>query len=92
VVSSPHVLVVENKKALVKVAESVPVFTAAPAAAPDATSIVTTQMVEFKDAGVVLTVTPRIGEQGGVLLDLRQELSEVGEREPPPVGSPRAGR
>jgi len=87
--STTKVLVVENKKAVVNVSESVPVLTGAQAAAPAVTSTVTTQRVELKDVGVILTVTPRIGEQGGLLLDLRQELSAVGEREPPPVSSPR---
>ena len=48
-----------------------------------------TQTVEYKDAGVILTVTPRIGEQGTVALDVRQEVNEVGAPEPPPINSPR---
>jgi general secretion pathway protein D len=48
-----------------------------------------TQTVEYKDAGVILTVTPRIGEQGTVALDVRQEVNEVGAAEPPPINSPR---
>jgi Flp pilus assembly secretin CpaC len=34
-------------------------------------------------------VTPRIGEQGTVALDVKQEVNEVGENEPPPINSPR---
>jgi general secretion pathway protein D len=48
-----------------------------------------TQTVEYKDAGIILTVTPRIGEQGTVALDVKQEFNEVGENEPPPINSPR---
>jgi len=45
--------------------------------------------VEYRDAGIILTVTPRIGEQGTVALDVKQEVNEVGENEPPPINSPR---
>ena len=48
-----------------------------------------TQTVEYKDAGIILTVTPRIGEEGTVALDVKQEVNEVGANEPPPINSPR---
>ena len=48
-----------------------------------------TQTVEYRDAGVILTVTPRIGEHGTVALDVKQEVNEVGAPEPPPINSPR---
>jgi len=57
-------------------------------AATDLTSIVGTQSVEYRDVGVVLTVTPRIGELGTVALEVKQEVNNVGPPEPP-TGSPR---
>jgi len=36
------------------------------------------QTVEYRDAGVILTVTPRIGERGTVALDVKQEVNSVG--------------
>jgi general secretion pathway protein D len=48
-----------------------------------------TQAVEYKDAGIILTVTPRIGERGTVALDVKQEVNDVGQNEPPPINSPR---
>jgi general secretion pathway protein D len=39
--------------------------------------------VEYKDAGIILTVTPRIGEQGTVALDVKQEVNDVGDPVPP---------
>src|SRR2546422_7425168 len=41
------------------------------------------QTVEYRDAGVILTVTPRIGEKGTVALDVKQEVNAVGENQPP---------
>ena len=37
-----------------------------------------TQSVEYRDTGVVLTVTPRIGERGTVALDVKQEVNDIG--------------
>ena len=50
-------------------------------------AIVGTQTVEYKDAGIILTVTPRIGEQGTVALDVKQEFNDVGPATQP-TGSP----
>jgi general secretion pathway protein D len=93
ILSSPSVMTAENKKAVINVSRSVPILTsqqvpigATPSGGQNQ-SIVGTQTVEYKDAGIILTVTPRIGEQGTVALDVKQEFNDVG---PPvaPTGSP----
>ncbi len=91
VLSSPSIMTSENKKAVINVSQSVPVVTSqlVPVAPGGATQTAFTQAVEFKDAGIILTVTPRIGEKGTVALDIKQEVNDVGEREPPPINSPR---
>ena len=66
--------------------QQVPVGRRTTAATAPATSV--TQTVEYRDAGIILTVTPRIGEQGTVALDVKQEVNEVGANEPPPINSP----
>jgi general secretion pathway protein D len=87
IVSNPHVLTSENKKAVINVSTSVPVVTSQTtgqvAAATTSTTTTTTtaglnQTVEYRDAGVILTVTPRIGEQGTVALDVKQEVNSIG--------------
>jgi len=49
-----------------------------------------TQAVEYKDVGIILTVTPRIGEQGTVALEVKQEVNDVieGSNKTGPGGSP----
>ena len=91
VLSSPSIMTAENKKAVINVSQSVPVVTSqlVPVAPGGATQTAFTQTVEFKDAGIILTVTPRIGEKGTVALDIKQEVNDVGEREPPPINTPR---
>ena len=92
IVSNPHVLTSENKKAVINVSMSVPVVTGQTtgqvAAATTTASTTTTtaglnQTVEYRDAGVILTVTPRIGERGTVALDVKQEVNAVGPATPP---------
>jgi general secretion pathway protein D len=97
VLSHPHVMTAENKKAVINVSRSVPIVTSQQTPlggvttptddGTATTTVVGTQTVEYRDAGVILTVTPRIGEQGTVALDVKQEVNEVGAPVPP-TGSP----
>ena len=91
VLSSPSIMTSENKKAVINVSQSVPIVTSqqVPVSAGGNTGNSITQAVEYKDAGIILTVTPRIGERGTVALDVKQEVNDVGANEPPPINSPR---
>jgi len=91
VLSSPHVMTSENKKAVINVSDSIPIVTSqqvpiggtTPTSTATTTAVVGTQTVEYRDAGVILTVTPRIGERGTVALDVKQEVNDIGAQEPP---------
>lgn len=89
VLSSPHVLTSENKKAVINVSDSIPIVTSqqvplgGTTTTDQTTAVVGTQTVEYRDAGVILTVTPRIGERGTVALDIKQEVNDIGNQEPP---------
>jgi len=90
VLSNPSIMTTENKKAVINVSRSVPILTGqqvpigGTTTGPDnSQSIVGTQTVEYRDAGIILTVTPRIGEQGTVALDVKQEVNDVGNPVPP---------
>jgi general secretion pathway protein D len=96
ILSSPSVLTTENKKAVINVSKSVPVLTSQQIPIGGTTTtdqnttqaIVGTQTVEYKDVGIVLTVTPRIGEQGTVALDVKQEVNDILQQQVPPTNSP----
>ena len=91
VISNPHILTSENKKAVINVSTSIPIITSqqipfgagTTVGGTNQAAIVGTQSVEYRDTGVVLTVTPRIGERGTVALDVKQEVNDVGEPVPP---------
>lgn len=92
--ASPSILTTENKKAVINVSTSVPVVTSqqVPVGAGGTTGFSVTQSVQYIDAGVILTVTPRIGEMGTVALDVKQEVNQIGANEPPPINSPRISK
>src|SRR5262249_10561777 len=43
--------------------------------------------VEYRDAGIILTVTPRISDKRVVALDVKQTVNDIGAQQPP-SGSP----
>ena len=97
VLSSPTILTSENKKAVINVSNSVPIVTqqvvsqtgiATTSPTPQqAPTNVLTQAVEYRDAGIILTVTPRISDKRVVALDVKQTVNDVGDPRPP-SGSP----
>src|SRR5260370_16707125 len=85
----------ENKRAVLNVSTSIPIVRSqqvpiggAVATGTTTTAVVGTQSVEYRDAGVVLTVTPRIGERGTVALDVKQEVNDIGNQFFGTTGSP----
>ncbi len=76
IVSSPSLTVLDNKKAVLQIGDEVPIATqsAVSIVAPGAPVV---NSVSFRSTGVILGITPRIGENGRVLLDIEQEVSNV---------------
>jgi general secretion pathway protein D len=81
VLSSPHLMVIDNQTASIKVGTQVPITTRA--ATSEATGDAVIQEVEFRDTGVLLTVTPHINAGGMVTMEVSQEVSVVGPPVPP---------
>jgi len=76
VVSSPQVMVMDNQTARLQVGDQVPIpvqqaVSTLTAGAPIVNSI------EFRDTGVILEVTPHVNPGGPVILDIKQEVSDV---------------
>lgn len=90
-ISTSTVLVADNHKAVINVSDSIPIVTAGQVPTSGTAPVIdvltgfgtVTQTVEYRDVGVVLTVTPRIGEGGTVALDIKPEVSDLGPAEPP---------
>jgi general secretion pathway protein D len=76
ILSSPTLMVLDNRTATLQVGDQVPIVTqtANSVTSSDAPLV---SSVEMKDTGVILTVTPRVNDSGRVTLDIKQEVSDV---------------
>jgi type II secretion system protein D len=72
ILSSPHLLVRDEQTASIQVGASEPIRTGSTTGSGG----VTTAQIEYRDTGTILTVTPRIGENNMITLDIRQEISD----------------
>ncbi len=79
VISSPHVLASNNKEARIQVGSSQPILTNTYTTTATGTPGVVEGTIEYKDVGIILTVTPRISDAKLVTLDLSVESSTVGQ-------------
>lgn len=79
VISSPRVLAVDNTQSKIDVVREIPYIQTTTSITSQAGQQGTTsqQEVEFKEAGIKLTVTPAVQAEGVVQLALEQEFSEV---------------
>ncbi len=74
VLSSPKILTLDNKPAMIEVGDQIPIVTQTSVATTAANAPVVSS-IEQRNTGVILTVTPRIGSGGIVYLDVTQEVS-----------------
>ena len=75
VLSSPHLLTLDNKEAEIIVAENVPFITSQSRDTTNLANVINT--VERKDVGIILRITPHIHESEYVNLEIYQESSAV---------------
>ena len=73
VISSPHVLASDNQEAKIDVSREIPLASGQTSVASGATISQTT--IEYRDTGVILSVTPHINEGGLVTMDVSEEVS-----------------
>ncbi len=87
VISAPKLMVLDNHTAKLEVGDQVPVSTqnAQSTAAAGAPLVVST---DYRDTGVILSVTPRISGDDQVSLDVDQEVSDVAQTTTSDIDSP----
>jgi len=76
VLSSPTLMVLDNRKATLQVGDQVPVVTETANSVTGANAPIVNS-VELRDTGVILSVTPRVNDSGRVILEIQQEVSDV---------------
>lgn len=81
ILSRPTISTTHNKEATIFVGETIPTITGSTTsnAAIGATNPYTTSSITPQEVGIKITVKPLIGTDGSVQLDLKQEISDVGD-------------
>jgi type II secretory pathway component GspD/PulD (secretin) len=83
ILSSPHILALDNKEAKIEVGEDIPIATglntSTSAADTVGTTLVSSGQIQYRTAGTLLTVTPHINDKDFVSLKISQEFSGPGE-------------
>ena len=88
VLSSPHVMVLDNEPARLQVGQQVPVLTGT-ATSTLASGAPIVNSIDYHATGVIMQVTPHINSGGLVTLDIGQEVSDVAQPAPnTATGSP----
>ncbi|MBM4331504.1 MAG: type II secretion system protein GspD [Deltaproteobacteria bacterium] len=82
VLSTPHLLTMDNQKAKIIVADNVPILktdltTPLAAATATATNIAVSRTFEYKDIGIQLEITPQISKASMVRLEISMEVSNI---------------
>jgi len=75
IVSSPHLMVLDNQTASLQVGDEVPVVTRQQSGS-DVTSTLVNN-IEYRNTGVIMNVTPRVNSSGTIIMDVEQEVSNV---------------
>lgn len=76
IISSPQIITLDNQSATLQVGDQVPVITQS-AVSIDNPNAPVVNSVQFRDTGILLTVTPRINDGQTVILDVSQEVSNA---------------
>ncbi len=75
VLSSPSLMVLDNSKAKIRVGEQVPVRSSGERSLGEQTIYET---FDYKDTGVMLSVTPRVNSGGLVTMEIDQTITDIG--------------
>jgi general secretion pathway protein D len=78
VISSPSLMVLNNQTASIDVGDEVPITTQQQQSTVGGASPVVNS-IEYRNTGVILSVTPRVNPGGLVTMDVEQEVSQVSE-------------
>ncbi len=87
VLSSPSLMVLNNQTASILVGDEVPIPTrqAISNISPDAPTV---NEIEYRNTGILLTVSPRVNSGGMVTMDISQEVSSVANNTTSQIDAP----
>lgn len=87
IVSSPKVMVRDNKTATLQIGDQIPIITSTSQSVSSSDAPVI-QTVRYYDTGVILKVTPQVNAGGLISMDVNQEVSNVASQSAEGASSP----
>lgn len=81
ILSSPQLMVLNNETASINVGDQVPIITTQTSNLGTSGTDTTTETVQYKDTGVILSVSPKINYDGIIILDVIQQVSSANTNE-----------
>ncbi|MFO7595416.1 MAG: type II secretion system secretin GspD [Desulfocurvibacter africanus] len=91
ILSSPHILSSNHSEATIDIGQEVPILTQVTETTDPTTSETTTsvqQNIQYRNTGILLSVTPHINERGLVRMELSQEISSIEDTSVGAINSP----
>ena len=88
ILSTPHILAADNTEASIDVGQEVPIVTSEYTPTTLQVNETYSRSIEYRDTGILLTVTPRINDKGLVALEVNQEVSDLSEQRIEGINSP----
>lgn len=87
VISSPHIMVIDNQTAKINVGDRVPTTSQTQAVTGTATTGIISS-IQYLDTGILLSVTPHINSGGMVTMEINQEVSTASKTTTSGIDSP----
>ena len=86
VLSSPSLMVLDNHTATINIGDQVPVRSTESQNTAGGSTLI--NQIEYRDTGVLMTVTPRVNASGLIIMDIKQEVTDVAETTTSGIESP----
>lgn len=86
--ASPSVLATDNRPARIQVGSEIPILTGQTSTFTGTSTPLTSNAIQYRNTGVILTLIPQVNSQGLVNLQVKQEVSDVGSPNFGATGSP----
>jgi cell division septation protein DedD len=86
--ASPSILASDNRPARIQVGSEIPILTGQTSTFTGTATPLTSNAIQYRNTGVILTIIPQVNSQGLVNLQVKQEVSSVGQQNFGSTGSP----
>lgn len=88
ILSRPTLLASDNQESKINIGDEVPIPTSTERRVDSGTEELYETTIQYRDTGIILTVTPHVNKQGMVRMELDQEVSQISKQTVEGVDAP----